>query len=269
MAASGPSKSASAQERREAQREALRRQRQTELKRQRTVRTIVIAVITVVVLAVVAVAGLFIYRSLQPEGPVTMPEGMEQDQPYLELGAPADSGAPVVQIHLDFMCPHCGTFEEINAADISTMVENEEATVQVVPRRFMDASSSSGDFSSRAANALIAVHADDPANTLAFQELVFANQPTQGTAGPSNDELWAFAEEVGASEQVRTDIEDRTYQPWVRQIADPYGEENGGGTPYVEIDGEEISSEVWGTEGGLREAVLAADGGEASDGGEG
>src|SRR5690625_3062996 len=116
MAASGPSKSASAQERREAQREALRKQRQAELKRQRTVRTIVIAVITVIVLAVVSVAGLFIYRSLQPEGPVTMPEGMEQDQPYLELGAPADSDAPVVQIHLDFMCPHCGTFEEINAA---------------------------------------------------------------------------------------------------------------------------------------------------------
>lgn len=269
MAASGPSKSASAQERREAQREALRKQRQAELKRQRTVRTIVIAVITVIVLAVVSVAGLFIYRSLQPEGPVTMPEGMEQDQPYLELGAPADSDAPVVQIHLDFMCPHCGTFEEINAADISTMVENEEATVQVVPRRFMDSSSSSGDFSSRAANALTAVYADDPANTLAFQELVFANQPAQGSAGPSDDELWAFAEEVGASEQVRTDIEDRTYQPWVRQVSDPYGEENGGGTPYVEIDGEEVSSDIWGTEGGLREAALAAGGGEASDGGEG
>src|SRR5699024_8139797 len=181
----------------------------------------------------------------------------------------ADSDAPVVQIHLDFMCPHCGTFEEINAADISTMVENEEATVQVVPRRFMDSSSSSGDFSSRAANALTAVYADDPANTLAFQELVFANQPAQGSAGPSDDELWAFAEEVGASGQVRTDIEDRTYQPWVRQVSDPYGEENGGGTPYVEIDGEEVSSDIWGTEGGLREAVLAAGGGEASDGGEG
>ena len=41
MAASGPSQSA--QERREAQREALRAQRQAELKRQRTVRTVVIA----------------------------------------------------------------------------------------------------------------------------------------------------------------------------------------------------------------------------------
>src|SRR5690625_7476144 len=99
MAASGPSKSASAQERREAQREALRKQRQAELKRQRTVRTIVIAVITVIVLAVVSVAGLFIYRSLQPAGPATMPEGMEPDQPYLEHGAPAGSDATGVPAH--------------------------------------------------------------------------------------------------------------------------------------------------------------------------
>lgn len=273
MAASGPSKSASAQERREAQRETLRKQRQAELKRQRTTRVIVIAVITVIALAIVSVAGLFIYRSLQPAEPVAMPEGMEQDQPYLELGAPADSGAPEVQIHLDFMCPHCGAFEEVNADDISSMVENEEATIQVVPRRFMDSSSSSGDFSSRAANALVAVHTDDPANTLAFQKLVFDNQPAQGTEGLSNEELWAFAEEVGASEQVRTDIEHRTYQPWVREVADPYGEENGGGTPYIVVDGEEIGTEVWSTEGGLREAVVDAGGGdadsEASDGGEG
>lgn len=268
MAASGPSKSASAQERREAQREALRTQRQAELRRQRTVRTIVIAVIAIIALALATVAGIFIYRSLQPAGPVAMPEGMEQDQPYIELGAPADSDAPVLEIHLDFMCPHCGTFEQVNAEDISTMVENEEATVQIVPRRMMDSQSSSGDFSSRAANALVAVHADDPANTLAFQELVFANQP--GSEGLSDEELWSFAEQAGASDQVQTDIEEATYQPWVRQIADPYGEENGGGTPYVELDGTTFEGD-WSQEGVLREAVLEAGGGQAaaSDGGEG
>ncbi|MDN6330453.1 MAG: hypothetical protein L0J84_14080, partial [Brachybacterium sp.] len=61
MAASGPSKSA--QERREAQRETLRKQRQAELSRQRTVRTVVIAVITIVAVAIVAVAGYFVYQA--------------------------------------------------------------------------------------------------------------------------------------------------------------------------------------------------------------
>lgn len=264
MAASGSSQSA--QERREAQREQLRKQRQAELKRQRTVRTVVIAAITVVALVIVAAASLLIYRAMQPAGPVATPEGMSAEQPYLSLGAPEDSGAPVVEIHLDFMCPHCGSFEEINAEDLATMVENEEATVHIVPRRFMDAQSTSGDFSSRAANALVSVYADDPANALAFQKLVFANQPALGTEGLSNEELWAFAQEAGASEQVKADIDAKTYQPWVRQVSDPHGEETGGGTPYVEIDG--TTFEGWNAPGGLREAVLAASGGPApSDGG--
>ncbi|MGO1481901.1 MAG: DsbA family protein [Brachybacterium sp.] len=264
MAASGSSKSA--QERREAQRETLRKQRQAELKRQRTVRTVVIAAITVVALVLAAGVGLLIYRSMQPAGPVATPEGMSAEQPYLALGAPEDSGAPVVEVHLDFMCPPCGGFEEINSEDLATMVENEEASVRVVPRRFMDPQSTSGDFSSRAANALVSVYADDPANALAFQKLVFANQPAQGTEGLSNEQLWAFAEEVGASEQVQADIDAKTYQPWVRQVAEPHGEETGGGTPYVEIDG--TTYEEWSTPGALREAVQAAGGGPApSDGG--
>lgn len=262
MAATGSSKSA--QERREAQREALRKQRQSELKRQRTVRTVVIAAITVVALVLAAGVGFLIYRSMQPEGPVAVPEGMSADQPYLSLGAPEDSGKPVLEIHLDFLCPACGEFEDINSEDLSTMVANEEATVHIVPRRFMDSQSTSGDFSSRAASALVAVHADDPANTLAFQQLMFANQP--GAEGLSDEQIQAFAEEAGASEQAISDIAAETYRPWVRQVSDPHGAETGGGTPYVEIDG--ATFEGWNQPGALREAVLAAGGGPAaSDGG--
>src|SRR5699024_10104323 len=175
MAASGPSQSA--QERREAQREALRKQRRAELSRQRTVRTVVIAAITVVALAIVATAGYFVYQATRPAGPVAVPEGMSADQPYLSLGAPEDSGKPVVEIHLDFLCAHCGEFEKINSEDLQTMVAEDEATVHIVPRNFMDPQSSSGDYSSRAANALVAVYADDPANAMVFQQLMFANQP--------------------------------------------------------------------------------------------
>ncbi|MGO2558784.1 DsbA family protein [Brachybacterium sp.] len=268
MAASGPSKSA--QERREAQRETLRKQRQAELSRQRTVRTVVIAVITIVAVAIVAVAGYFVYQATRPAGPAAVPEGMSADQPYLSLGAPEDSGKPVVEIHFDFLCPHCGEFEEINAEDLQTMVTEEEATVHLVPRNFMDPQSSSGDYSTRAAAAAVAVYADDPANLLAFQALMFANQP--GAEGLTDEQIQAFATEAGASEQAISDMEAGTYEGWVDRVANPYGQE-AGGTPYVEIDGTVF--EGWTQPGALREAVLAADGGAApsdgggSDGGEG
>lgn len=274
MAASGPSQSA--QERREAQREALRTQRQAELKRQRTVRTIVIAAVTVVALVLVAAAGLFIYRQMQPAGPVATPEGVAEDQPYLPIGAPEDSGKPVLEIHLDFMCPVCGQFEDINGEDIEQIVEDEEATVHLVPRRFLDSASTTGDYSSRSANALACVWEDDPDNVLGFQQLMFANQPAEGSAGLTDDEIWGYAQEAGASDEVQSCMSAKTYQSWVRQVVDPYGSEVGGGTPYVEIDGEAFGSDQWSQEGALREAVLAAggeaapsDGGGASDGGEG
>lgn len=258
--------SGSAQERREAQREALRKQRQAELRRQQGVRRIVIAVITLVALVLAGGIGYLIYRAAQPAGPAVVPAGMSQDQPYLAFGAPEDSGAPVLEIHVDFMCPHCGTFEQINGDDLQVMAENQEATIHLVPRRFMDGSSTTGDFSSRAANALVAVYADDPAKALAFQKLVFANQP--GAEGLSDEQLGAFAQEVGASDEVLEDIENATYQQWVRKVADPYGSEAGGSTPWVEIDGEKF--EDWSTPGNLRAAVQAAGGGAAaSDGGEG
>ncbi|HLQ81683.1 MAG TPA: thioredoxin domain-containing protein [Brachybacterium sp.] len=270
MAASGPSQSA--QERREAQREALRKQRRAELARQRTVRTVVIAAVTVVALAIVAVAGYFVYQATRPAGPVAVPEGMSADQPYLSLGAPEDSGKPVVEVHMDFLCPHCAQFEQINSEDLQTMIAEDEATVHIVPRNFMDPQSSVGDYSTRAANALVAVYADDPDNAMAFQQLMFANQP--GVEGLTDEQIEAFATEAGASEQAISDIRAGTYAAWVDQVADPHGEETGGGTPYVEIDG--TTFEGWNEPGALREAVQAAgggaaasDGGGASDGGQG
>lgn len=266
MAASGPSKSA--QERREAQREALRKQRQAELSRQRTVRTVVIAAITVVALLIAATAGYFIYQATRPAGPVAVPEGMSADQPYLSLGAPEDSGKPVLEVHLDFMCPFCGQFEEINGGDIETMVADQEATVHLVPRRFLDSQSTTGDYSSRAAAAMVCVYGDDPDNVLPFQQLMFANQPAERSAGLTDEEIWGYAEQAGASEDVQSCMSAETYQPWVRQVADPYGEETGGGTPYVQIDGTPVDGEVWGEPGALREAVLDAGGTAPSDGGQ-
>lgn len=267
MAPTGSKSPKSAQERREAQREALRKQRQAELRRQRTVRTVVIAAITVVALVIVAGAGFLIYRATQPEGPVAVPEGMSQDQPYLAFGAPEDSGKPVLEVHLDFMCPHCGTFEETNGEDLATIIENDEATVHMVPRSMLDSASTTGDYSSRAASALTCVYEEDPANAVTFQQLLFANQPAEGSAGLSDEELWAYAQEAGASDSVQSCIEDATYQQWVRDVADPYGSETGGGTPYVAIDGEQFDD--WTSPGAMREAVLAAGGGAASDGGQG
>lgn len=278
--ASGSSKSArssrSAQERREAQRAALRKQREAELRRQRTTRTIVIALITAAALVLVAGLGYLIWSQTRPDGPVATPEGVAEDQPYLLFGAPEDSGKPVVELHLDFMCPFCGEFEKINGADIEEAILADDVTVKMVPRRFLDASSGSGDYSTRAANAFVCAYdAEDPKVALDVQKGLFENQPSEGGGNLDDEQISAIASEAGAGEQTLSCIKDQTYRDWVRRVAEPYAAEMQKGTPYMTIDGTEVPSDTWMTEGGVKGLLTGgaeasdAGGAEGSDGGEG
>lgn len=249
-----------AQERREAQREAIRKQREAELKRQRSIRTIVIAAIVVVALLIAAGIGYLVWSANKPEGPAATPKGISQDQPYYSLGAPEDSGKPVVELHVDFMCPVCGQFEKINGKDIRSIVDNKEATVHLSTRRFLDSNSTTGDYSTRAANAAACVYNDDPDNFMDFQTALFDNQPKEGTAGLSNDQLAQYAQKAGAGKDVASCIDDGTYDRWIREDVDKAADKSskGGGTPFVKVDGKQLGPESWSKEGEVKKAVEKA-----------
>ena len=258
--------SPSPQDRRAAQREELRKQRQAELKRQRTVRTVVIAAVTAVALVIVAGLGYLGYRAMQPAGPVASPEGVAEGQPYLSFGAPEDSGKPVVELHLDFMCPYCGQFEELNGEDVQTMIEEEEATVNIVPRNFLDTLSTTGDYSSRTANAFVCVYEESPEAAITLQQLLFENQPAENSAGLTDEQIASYAKEAGASEETLSCLDEGTYEPWVNKVADPHGEDTGSGTPFVKVDDTVLEPQQWGEAGVLKQMVDEA-AGSASDGG--
>ena len=258
--------SPSPQDRRAAQREELRKQRQAELKRQRTVRTVVIAAVTAVALVIVAGLGYLGYRAMQPAGPVASPEGVAEGQPYLSFGAPEGSGKPVVELHLDFMCPYCGQFEELNGEDVQTMIEEEEATVNIVPRNFLDTLSTTGDYSSRTANAFVCVYEESPEAAITLQQLLFENQPAENSAGLTDEQIASYAKEAGASEETLSCLDEGTYEPWVNKVADPHGEDTGSGTPFVKVDDTVLEPQQWGEAGVLKQMVDEA-AGSASDGG--
>ncbi len=262
MAPSGSS--SSAQERREAQREELRRQRQAELRRQKRIRTAVISVITVVALVVVFGIGYWIYQSTRPAGPVTAPTGMAADASSYEIGAQKDK--PVVDLYLDYMCPVCGQFHQINGDDLDSMIQNDEITLHVHTRTFLDGNSSTGDYSTRAANAAACVWDDDPENFWAFSDLLFGNQPAEGSAGLTNAQLTDYATQAGASDTVGQCITDKTHASWLHEVVEGEAKKTDtNGTPYVLIDGTPFTD--WSTPGSLASAVAAAGGSSASDAG--
>lgn len=286
MASSGSSKSspstggnkASGQQsegsasRREAHREQLRKQRQAELKRQRLVRNGIIIGAIVVVLAIIGgiiLAVTLSRRDDEAKGALVAPAGIATDVPYYTLGAPADSGAPVVDLYVDFMCPVCGNFHQINGSDLDSMVEKKEVTLQLHTRTFLDSRSSTGDYSTRAANAIACVADEDPALILPLNDLLFENQPGEGTAGLTNAKLTELAKQAGASDDVSSCISSKKYDRWLNEVVEKEAAQKTDGTPAVFING--TAFEAWNQPGAFAQAVRAAgggtSGGTASDAG--
>lgn len=255
-------------DKRAAQREQLRKQREAELRRQRTVRTAIIAIVTILGLALAAVFGYFVYQQTKPEPelPLTAPTSISAEKPYLTAGAKPGSGKPEVDIVFDFMCPFCGTFEQTNGEDIVKLIENEEATVNFHVRTFLSSQGSTTEYSARAAGAAVAVYDESPANFVKFQNLLFENQPEEGGPGLPDEDLVKYAREAGASDDAIKKIKDHTYQRWAVENLEPAGAKVSASTPAVFINGKEWGTNgEWQTKGEFPKAVKAA--GPAKKGG--
>ncbi len=185
-------------------------------------------------------------------GELVAPPGAAADQPYLELST-SDDG-PVVDVYLDFLCPHCQTFEATQGPDLQEMAEAGEITLRMHPRPMLDATSSPAGYSGRAANAALCAAAEDPANWYPASAALFAQQP--GSAGLPDEDLIGIVEEAAA-----VDISDcqteGTYLPWLEEVVEPDAQQTVPGTPAVLIDGEQFSGDITSTDS-VRKAVEAA-----------
>jgi protein-disulfide isomerase len=208
------------------------------------------------------VGGVIGYLVLQGEsepeaGPgasagLTAPPGVADDQPYLELSTSTDG--PVVDVHLDFQCPHCKTFEEIHGADLQEMAEAGEITLRMHPRPMLDASSSPPGYSGRAANAAVCAYAEDPAQWHPAATALFAEQP--GPEGLPDEELVGIVQEATSLDITECQAAG-TYLPWLEEVVEPDAQSTVSGTPAVLIDGEQFTGDL-SSPGALREAVEAA-----------
>lgn len=185
------------------------------------------------------------------------------------LVAPAgatDSGAVLigkpeatvtVAVYLDFMCPYCGRFDAANSSTLAAAVDSGTAKVEIHPMAFLDDSSSGTKYSTRAANAFVAVANHDPATALAFSQLLFANQPAEGSAGLSDARLGELAAQAGAPAEVVASFANQTYQPWVAKITQQAFDSGIKGTPTVQINGQVFNGDLY-TDGPLAEAIRTA-----------
>lgn len=160
----------------------------------------------------------------------------DESKPYLEFNP--DSEGPVVELLVDYRCPHCKLFAEAQDKDIRELVEKGYINYRVYPRPMLDMRTGLS-FSNDTASAVVASWVEDPKLFWDMNEAMFALQPeSPEDHTPDTAEVAEAAIKAGASEEVKKAVLDEKYRDYVATIEE-VGQERQAGTPTVYIDGEE------------------------------
>ena len=132
------------------------------------------------------------------------------DEGYLAVG----TGATIVDVYLDPMCPYCRLFEETNGDQLAGLVADDTITLRLHPITFLDAASQGTDYSSRASGALTCEAALNPEGTLDYLAGLFAIQPAENSEGLPNDQLIALS---NGGTSIADCVESGEYQLWAQR----------------------------------------------------
>lgn len=242
--------------------EELRNAQQEAARKQQTRQRLAMILGGVVILGLLAAIVFFVARAVSSDDEATTASDGEYVQPANTTDEGAilvgEESAPVtVTIFYDYMCPACGAFEAANEADLTRLVEEGQALVELRPISFLDRTSQGTMYSTRTANAIATVADEVPEAVWEFHGALYANQPEEGTEGLSDEEIADLALEAGVPESVVDRFEDRTFDPWVVKVTEGAFADGVEGTPTVRIDGEDFEGDVY-TQGTLAQAVEAA-----------
>lgn len=200
-----------------------------------------IGISAAVVVVLVALAGFVVFLNGQAGAPGAAPQasGINAETGAITFG----EGETEVATYVDFMCPVCGDFEAAYGKDLREAAEDDRITLSVHPIAILDAASRGTDYSSRAASALYCVAEQAPESALDFMTALFDNQPAEGSAGLTDEQMVAFADQTGGGAAAEC-ITSGSYKKFVgdRTPETPANANGQIGTPTVAIDGERIEN---------------------------
>lgn len=191
-----------------------------------------------VVAVLIAVAGVVIAMNHKASGPGADPTGS-----IIDTGNGAvtfGKGPNTIDTYIDFMCPYCNEFEQSEGASIQQLINAGKVTLHVHPVTILNNSSNPAGYSSRAAGAFYAVAAADPGNAYAYLQALYANQPKEGSAGLTDEQLVEVAQKAGVTmtSGLKQEITSNKYQKFALSHGLPSG---ASGTPTVVVNGKMIN----------------------------
>ncbi|MDT7556160.1 MAG: hypothetical protein QOI68_630 [Pseudonocardiales bacterium] len=105
--------------------------------------------------------------------------------------------ANTVDVYEDFLCPICGRFESNSGGDLTKAINDGKIQVRYHPVAILNRATSPTGYSLRAASA--AICAADAGFFPAYHKQLFADQPAEGSAGLTDQQLIDEATKAGAT----------------------------------------------------------------------
>lgn len=220
---------------------AIRREQE---RKERRRRTIAVSAAVVGVLTLLLAIGYVVQSSRDTTGQTATPPAGVVEEYAVPRG---DLEAPVtVTVYEDFMCPFCGDFEAATAPVLEKYIADGDVQVHYRVLSFLDRYSSGTDYSTRAMSALgVVLDEEGPETAAKFHDLLFENQPAEGSEGLSDDTLVELAIQAGADvDAVDTPIRELKFEQWVQNATDAASKEGVNSTPTVLVDGEQVEFET-------------------------
>lgn len=226
----------------QSRREALRRQQEAQARAKRLNRMVLIGSIIVGVI-LVAVFGIVIFQQARTGGSASAPPNATAGNDGIVVNpGKATSGAPVVQLFVDYQCPVCKQFEERSGSVLETLAGSGQIQLEYRTMTFLD-SNLLNDASTRAAEA--AACADTVGVYPKFHDAIFAHQPSKEGDGYSNDLLRVtIPGEVGLTGDALTTFQKcydaKQMAGFVSSTNDAASKAGVTGTPSLHINGKDV-----------------------------
>lgn len=247
---------------RAARAEQMRKEREKADRKQRNL--ISIAIITVVI-ALIAVGGYAVKSASddrKAETKVITPKGATDDfgidYTTEDAGGTVPEGTTPVSVELyeDFQCPACLQFEQQSSAFLKDQVKSGAITITYRPFSFLDeAGGSPNQYSHRSTSvAMCALDAGGVTEYVKAHELLYANQPQEGTNGPENQDLFKSFTDAGITVDETCVLTER-FVPWVDKAKEAGTDRGVDSTPTVYVGGKKVDGP---TPVALQQAIDAA-----------
>lgn len=195
---------------------------------------------SVSVVLVLVVAGLIGWRVLASQQKttataLTTPPGVVDSGTAWSIG----TGPVVVDLYEDFMCPICRNFESASGATVKQLVADKKVTVRYHTVAILDASSNGTQYSTRAAGAAAA--AAIAGKFIEYHDVLYANQPQEGSSGLTNAKLIDLGKSIGLTDSAFVNaINNKTYDAWVAKVTDTFSSRGYTGTPTIVVAGKVV-----------------------------